>query len=374
MSVPILMPVYVNGGSPEKVSAQIVIPDRAVNPSLPAKQGNIRTVKGRFYAYIALLYMDNPHFINQIQEGTVPSDEMLSEEQKLSLYKNYLSSIRGGQMYSAAWRALDIYTGYSRYSDSELSTAERVLANKGVILKFSRRQDSAGTDNQERPSLDFCIFGERYPLNITHPFFDNRERIYCMLPYVYYDEFTTSNSTFYHDMVYINPDEVDNDYLISRAIVRGRKLNRSLFFVGAPVNDDIKGCLRSAFTKKTGIKREIWRIFAIHEITHKILNIRYGNYEQVRGEEMSLSATIYENPKLGLAIMYSYLEYQTMNPHRRAAFNYLSFISRELGNPAIAENFSLIRGYSDDVIRGLTKKHFLGLMSTLGKESSGQAD
>ena len=352
------------------------IPDRAYNPSFPAKQGNIRTPKGRLYAYIILLYMDNPHFINQIQEGTVSPDEPLSDDQKILLYRNYLSSIQGGSLHAAAARAFDIYTGFMRFQDKAIRSVERLLAEKGTILKFSdqsRTQIEKGI--QERPSLDYCIFGERLPIGIVHPFFtDYREPIYCIQPYVYYDEFSTSNSTFYHDMVFINPDEVDNDYLISRAVVRGRKINRSLLFVGAPVNDDIKACLRSSFTRKTGIKKEIWRIFAIHEMTHKILNVRYDNYEQVRGEEMSLSSTIYDNPRLGLAIMYSYLEYQAMNPHRIGALNYLSFMAKELGNPAITENRSLIRTYPDEVLKDATRKHFMELMKSLKKKPEESGD
>ena len=352
------------------------IPDRAYNPSFPAKQGNIRTPKGRLYAYIILLYMDNPHFINQIQEGTVSPDEPLSDEQKVLLYRNYLTSIQGSSLHAAAARAFDIYIEFTRFSDKSLRSAERMLADRGTILKFSdqsRTQIEKGL--QERPSLDYCIFGERLPIGIVHPFFeDYREPIYCIQPYVYYDEFSTSNSTFYHDMVFINPDEVDNDYLISRAVVRGRKINRSLLFVGAPVSDDIKACLKSAFTKKSGIKKEIWRIFAIHEMTHKILNIRYDNYEQVRGEEMSLSSTVYDNPRLGLAIMYSYLEYQAMNPHRIGALNYLSYMAKELGNPAIIENRALIRTYSDEALKEATRKHFISQMQSLQKKPEESGD
>ena len=32
---------------------------------------SIKTVNGKFYAYIVLLFNENPHFVNLIQKGTV---------------------------------------------------------------------------------------------------------------------------------------------------------------------------------------------------------------------------------------------------------------------------------------------------------------
>ncbi len=61
--------------------------------------------------------------------------------------------------------------------------------------------------------------------------FNTSERFYNILPFIYYDEFSTSNSKFYFDMIYINPEEVQNDYVIARRVLTGENVD-SMFFVG----------------------------------------------------------------------------------------------------------------------------------------------
>jgi hypothetical protein len=75
-------------------------------------------------------------------------------------------------------------------------------------------------------------------------------------------------------MIYINPDEVNNDYQIAQNIINGKNID-SMFFVGARINDNIKYCIGHAFRKSGNIKNEILQMFIIHEITHKILNNHY---------------------------------------------------------------------------------------------------
>ncbi len=69
-------------------------------------------------------------------------------------------------------------------------------------------------------------------------------------------------------MIYINPDEVYNDYIISKRIIEGKSCE-NMFFVGAHVTEDIKYCIKKAFASKETIFNEIWRMFEIHELTHK---------------------------------------------------------------------------------------------------------
>ena len=73
-----------------------------------------------------------------------------------------------------------------------------------------------------------------------------------------------------------------------------------MFFVGSKVSEDIKHCLLMAFKDNSSIRSEIWKMFVIHELTHKMMNNQFNNYDQITGEEISLSSTIYSNPYLGL--------------------------------------------------------------------------
>lgn len=314
---------------------------------------NIKSINGKLYAYIVLLFNENPHFVNMIQKDSIPMKIMGSEGFHIKEYKSYLSSIRDKKLKNLANLLLTIYLDPRKFDAKTLHGVEDVLTGRDIILKFSKDRN----DWSEKISLDYCIFGKKKLVSIRHPFFDIRENIYNIQPFIYYDEFSTSNSTFYFDMIYINPVEVDNDYIIAKKIINGENVG-SMFFVGSHITDDIKYCLSRAFADRKNIKNEIWKMFIIHELTHKMLNNRYNNFDQVQGEELSLGSTIYYNPLLGLSVLYSYLNYNAINPHRVAAMNYVRFVSKSTGKDEMIENPGLIKFMSNGELQALAKKHF----------------
>lgn len=342
-------------------------------PDSSSKPVTIRNSNGKLYAYIVFLFMDNQHFVNMIQEGSIPNNIALTDDFKTKAYKNYLASIKTSPFNQIATSMLDVYTNYSRFTQKDIEEIERTLENKNIVLKIipydnKPLQSKSSTQQQilsGRPTLGYCIYGQKTPIKIKHPLFDFDEKIYNIQPFIYYDEFATSNSTFYFDMIYINPEEVQTDYLIARNVLQNKPIDKSLMFVGATINDDIKGCLKKSFPNPQTIRQEIWKMFVIHELTHKVLNNHYNFYDQVIGEEMALSSTIYANPDLGLAVMYSYLDYNAMNPHRIAALNYLRFVAQETSNKKIADDPSLIRHLSEQEVQRLTKLHFNSLKRIL---------
>jgi hypothetical protein len=314
---------------------------------------NIKSINGKFYAYIVLLFNENPHFVNMIQKDSIPLKIMGNEGFHIKEYKNYLVTIRDRKMKNLANMLLNIYLEPKKFDSKTLHNVEELLTGRNIILKFSKDKNSWS----EKISLDYCIFGKKQLIDIKHPFFDIKESIYNIQPFIYYDEFSTSNSTFYFEMIYINPVEVDNDYIIARKIISGENVN-SMFFVGSQITDDIRYCLSRAFKDKKNIKNEIWKMFIVHELTHKVLNNKYNNFDQVQGEEISLGSTIYANPLLGLSVLYSYLNYNAINPHRVAAMNYIRFISKTTGKAEMVENPGLIKFLPQGDIQNLAKKHF----------------
>jgi hypothetical protein len=255
---------------------------------------------------------------------------------------------------------LKIFFDPDQFNDVQLHQIENNLAKRNIILKFYRE----GIFKGAQITLDYCIYGEKIKIDIKHPLFEFNDVMYYIKPFIYYDEFSTSNSTFYYDMIYINPEEVNNDYLIAKNIINGKDV-KSMFFVGSKVSDDIKHSLLLAFKDISSIKSEIWKMFVVHELTHKVLNNQFNNYDQIVGEELALSSTIYINPYLGLSVMYSYLNYGKMNPHRMAALNYITFISELSGNKEYVNNHSSIRTISSDKLKEYTKNHFYHCLSRL---------
>jgi hypothetical protein len=338
--------------------------------SIKLKQESLKSDNGRLYAHIAFLFMDNPHFINLIKPGSVSEPADLNDSYKLSIYENYLNSTKNTPNYSLAYSVGKVYSDYRNIPEKEILKLEKELETKNIVIKVAPPEKPSPADPEPKgtPSLQYCIFGEKIPLAITHPLFDFKDPLFYVHPFVVYDEFSTSNSTAYNDMVYIDLNEVENDYRIAAAVLQNRKTPPSSLFVGAPVDEDIKACLKNAFKNIHDVKPEIWRMFVIHEMTHKILNVRYRNFEQVRGEETALSSTVYDNPRLGLAVMYSYLSYQALSPHRIAAHNFLSFFAGEKNDSGFTEDYSKIRKLSDAEIKSITKKHFDRLMRTLAPQ------
>jgi len=158
-------------------------------------------------------------------------------------------------------------------------------------------------------------------------------------------------------MIYINPDEVNNDFTIAKYIVNGKDV-KSMFFVGSKVTDDIKHCILKTFKDSSSIRSEIWKMFVVHELTHKIMNNQFNNYDQIIGEELALSSTIYSNPYLGLSVMYSYLNYGKMTPHRMAAVNYITYLAEASGNKDFINNPGNIKNVSVEKLKDYTRNHF----------------
>lgn len=331
--------------------------------SLPQTYGesvSIKSVNGKLYAYIVLLFNENPHFVNMIQKDSIPLHIMGHEGFHIKEYKSYLNTIWDQKTWYLANLLLSVYTEPKKYDARTLRSIEEMLIPRNIILKFSKDSNPIS----DRITLDYCIFGKRKEITVKHPFFEIKEPIYNIEPYIYYDEFSTSNSTFYFDMIYINPAEVENDSYIAKRIIQGQSAN-SLFFVGSQITDDIKYCLMRAFPDKANIKAEIRKMFVIHELTHKVLNNKYNNFDQVQGEELSLGSTMYANPMLGLAVLYSYLNYNAVNPHRLAAINLVKFFSRAAGKQEYLENPGLIKYLPLGEIQNIAKKHFFSLVRTV---------
>jgi len=323
---------------------------------------SIKTVNGKFYAYIVLLFNSNPHFVNLIQKGTISLKEKETDVEGfyLNAYRSYLKTIQDNKLLEESEEILKVFLQPDQFNDAHLKQIENSLAKRNIILKFYRE----GAFKGAQITLDYCIFGEKIKIDIKHPLFNSYDDMYYIKPYIYYDEISTSNSTFYYDMIYINPDEVNNDYIIAKNVVNGKDV-KSMFFVGSKVNDDIKYCLLMAFKDKSLIRSEVWKMFVIHELTHKIMNNQFNNYDQISGEELALSSTIYSNPYLGLSVMYSYLNYGKMTPHRMAAINYISYISEASGNKDLVNNTGNIKNLNIDRLKEYTKNHFYNCVNKL---------
>ncbi len=327
------------------------------------KKQSLKSTNGKFYAYIVLLFNENPHFVNIIQMGTIPLKEISVEGFNVKAYRNYLNTIRNTPLYKDAEIILKVFIEPQSFNEKSLKVIEDRLTERKIILKFYKESGH----NRSGISLDYCIYGDKKKIDFTHPILKSGGDVFIINPYIYYDEFSTSNSTFYHDMIYIDHEEVRNDVIIASNIMKGKEI-KSLFYVGSRVTDDIKYCILKAFEGGKNIKNDIWKIFVIHELTHKIINNSYNSFDQVTGEEISMSSSIYSNPYLGLSTMYSYLNYSKFNPHRIAALNYIQFLSKKLKNTKYVNNPGLIKFINSEVIKKISFEHVNSCLDSFNKK------
>ncbi len=326
-----------------------------------SKLTGIKNINGKLYAFIVLLYNENPHFVNLIQKDSIPLKTMRDEGFHIKEYKNYLKTINDRELQKLATLLLTVYLEPNKFSEQKLRSIERILMSRNIILKFSKDKNIG----KIKTVLDYCIYGKKIPIHIKHPLLTIKEKIYNIQPFIYYEEFSTSNSTFYFDMIYINSNEVENDYIIAKKIINGYDV-KSMFFVGSRVTDEIKYCLKKAFNNKNNnIRKSIWEMFVVHELTHKFLNNKLNYYDQVIGEELSLCSTIYVNPFLGLSVLYSYLNYNSINPHRIAAMNFVIYAAERLGNEEIEKNPGLLKDINAVKLKKLSKDYFDSRIVTL---------
>lgn len=314
---------------------------------------NLRSTNGKLYAYTVFLFNDNIEFVNLIQKDTIPVDVLGNESLRIKEYKSYLETIKDPAIKKLAHLLLALYLEPKKYSDIELRQIEKTLADKFIIVRFSKNLNMG----PDRLLLDYCIYGRKTEILVKHPLLEMKEKIYNIQPFIYYDELSTSNSTFYFDMIYINPDEVQNDYIIASKIKKGENI-RSMFFVGSRVSDNIRYCLWRSFKDNPDIKDEITRMLIIHELTHKILHNKYTYVDQVVGEELSLGSTIYANAYLGMSVLYSYLNYNTINPHRIAAMNFIKYIASKTGKNEFINNPGRVKYIPEKELKAFAKEHF----------------
>ncbi len=327
---------------------------------------SIRSSAGILYAYTTLLFNENHHFVNQIKPNTIPNDENNKDEYNILWYNKYLKTIKNNEIKSIAQDSLNLYINPSSFNTKQVRLLENRFSKKHIIIKFAKFK----IENKINISLDYCIFGSKSQVKLKHPFLISKMKIYNIRPFTTYDDLSTSNTTFYSNMMYINSDEVNNDSLIAIGVISG-KIDHSQYFVGSKITEDIKYCLKKSVFKPSETRKTFWRMFTIHELTHKILKNKFllDIPDQVTEEELSLSSTIYDNPYLGLSVLYAYLGYNSINPHKIAAENYIKYFSNHLKKPELTKNPSLIKFLPAKVLQKITKKHFIEIYNDLKARS-----
>lgn len=290
------------------------------------------TPNGAFYSYIVLLFYENPHFVNIAYEYDLDFQE---SDLVAAAYASFLETIDPDDpRRDAAFDLYELYNFPSHFTTERVHELEKKLEEFSVILEFTRSDGMY--------ELDYCILGKRETIPQKHPFLSYDDTIYNIVPLIYYDEFHSSNATFYNDLVYIDLNEVENDTMIAQKVLNDED-TEGLYYAGSRVTEAIKSCIKKSTVTRSDIKNAVLDMFIVHELTHKILQSKYGYYHRINEEEFAMVSTVYDNPYLGISVMYSYLNYYRQSPHRIAALRFVRYIAKKEKNSQLFYNPDDIR-------------------------------
>ena len=102
----------------------------------------IKSVTGQFYAYIVLLFNDNPYYLNLIQEDSIDPNIEQNESFYIKEYSNYLKSLKNHDEKKMAELLMDVYLHPNKFSEKILESIQDKLAKLNIILKFSKKKSN----------------------------------------------------------------------------------------------------------------------------------------------------------------------------------------------------------------------------------------
>ena len=156
--------LFFMSGSPDSSSAEMFQSDlqSVIEYKYKYSTMSIKTVNGKFYAYVVLLFNENPHFVNIIQKGTISIKEIGNEGFHIKAYRNYINTIQEQNLQKDAALLLKLYNEPDTFSESQIQDITASLARRNIIIKFRRE----GYRGQTQRTLDYCFFGEKIKIDI----------------------------------------------------------------------------------------------------------------------------------------------------------------------------------------------------------------
>ncbi len=178
------MPFQENGGIMNRTCATVVLAlllAGLAGSQVSAQEGfavpgsliNIRNTNGKFYAFVMLLFYENPHFVNMIQEDSIPVKMMQTAGFHVRLYSAYVQSLKDPALKNEAEQIFNLYLYPEKHGEPELRTLERQLEGRNIIARFSFQRGRS----RDRLFMDYCIFGRKNAIDVQHPLFEIKEKI-----------------------------------------------------------------------------------------------------------------------------------------------------------------------------------------------------
>ena len=159
----------------------------------------IKSTNGKFYAYINFLYYSNIYFVNLIQPNSVSHNDVQNDTSKIRAYQNYTKTLRDENLKNDALFLLNLYRNPSQFDKQKIDQIVKKLESRNIVINFSN------DDNfPNRINLNYCIYGRKKLLLVTHPLFNYSETIYNIIPMISYPEISVSNSMTYDDIIYVS--------------------------------------------------------------------------------------------------------------------------------------------------------------------------
>ena len=308
----------------------------------------------KLYAHMMLLYNENVHFVNKIETEKISANELFEDEAvNHSRYIKYMNSIKDAKLKSLADKLLHIYKNINDNNAENLTTVEKSLEKENILTKFVIENGS------NRVSVDYIFYGKREKLTVKSPFFKDSDDCYNIIPFIRYDEFSTTNTTFHKNHIFIKNDEMIYDYKTLMDILSGK--NSISTFLGVPIDNNIKKAVSKAYSEKNCTFKDIRRLTEILLITMKLGTDKLQITKTELNRACGISAVINDSPYEGLIILFAYLQYNKKTEYSIAAKNFIKFASEKTGNMSISDDPSLLITLEKNELKSIANEYFLNI-------------
>lgn len=317
-----------------------------------AELKNIESEK--LYAYMILLFNENPHYVKQFENVPITSADLNDEVFNQTRYIKYMNTVSDKKIKSLAEELLNVYKNINSYSSENLSAIEAALEKENILAKFTSKKEMSSS------CFDYIIYGRREKLTGKSLLFNDESDYYNIIPLYKYDDLSSSCVTFYDHCIYIKSEEIMYDQITFLDILSGK--NSIQGYLGVPLNDNIRRAVRKAYAEKkctlNSVRKSAESLLLGMQIAKDKLKI--DKPELVRA--FGISSVIYDSPYEGLIPLFAYLQYHKKTEYNIAGKSFLKFASDKTGDKSIPDYPSVLCSMTKEELKSIATDYHLYLM------------
>ncbi len=308
----------------------------------------------KLYAYMMLLFNENVHLVNKIETEKITVNELFQNESvNHTRFIKYMNSINDMKIRLLAQGMFEYFKDRNSFTPEKINTLAKSLEDINILVKFNINNNSGNF-------VDYLLFGKREKLTTRSPFFKDEVDYYNIIPFLHYDDLTTSSVTIYPNCIYINMREAAYDHKVFLDILSGK--NSIAQYLGVSIDDNIRCAVKKAYPVKkcsiNDVRRLSESLLLGMQIAREKLNIK----ELPLSRAFGITSAIYDSPYEGLILLFAYLQYDKKTDYAVSAKSFVKFVSDKTGNKLITEDPSILCSMGKAELKNIADEYYLYLI------------